>query len=295
MNETENTVCPIIGETPNVNESVVCNVTTTEKLVGIYGLRNKINGKWYVGQSIDIIDRWKDYRKLKCKCQRKLYNALKKYGYGGFEKVVIERCDPIEWILDYREMYWIRHLNSVETGYNLTHGGSRGRLSSETKKLLSEKAKARGPRPDWVRQRISSGKRGIKWSAQQRMKYVPILKTRQSALTDAARKVNTGSHRTTTFKFTDAQKQLMSERRRGKRVSEETKQKMRDSALKRVRKPFSDSAKLNMGNARRGRKHTEETKQKIRLAHMGMKPSEETKNKLRMAFLGKPRKAKTLF
>jgi len=34
-------------------------------MIGIYGIKNKINGKIYVGQSIDIKNRWTSETKLK--------------------------------------------------------------------------------------------------------------------------------------------------------------------------------------------------------------------------------------
>ncbi len=33
-----------------------------EKVCGIYCIENKVNGKKYVGQSIDIYKRWKQHR-----------------------------------------------------------------------------------------------------------------------------------------------------------------------------------------------------------------------------------------
>ena len=137
MNKIEPVECEAIGRTSNENEKEVCNDTTPKKIVGIYGLRNKINGKWYVGQSVDVEHRWVKYENGDCRKQRKLYNALKKYGWSNFEATIIEHCQDVEWILDYREMYWIRHLNSMENGYNLTDGGRGGRKSLETRRLMS--------------------------------------------------------------------------------------------------------------------------------------------------------------
>ena len=108
---------------------------------GIYGLKNKTNGKWYVGQSVDINERWKTYRRYGCKRQIKLYAALIKYGYENFEEVLLETCQQLYWILDYREMYWIQKHQSLANGYNLTKGGggSWGRvLSDETKNKIRQ-------------------------------------------------------------------------------------------------------------------------------------------------------------
>lgn len=139
---------------PNDTTKTIEKPSAKNVCCGIYGLKNKINGKWYVGQSVDVIDRWNHaYKRVKCHTQPKIYNALKKYGYDNFEKIILEECDNVDWILDYREMYWIRSLNSVENGYNATYGGTtnttRGTtLSPKTKNTLSKKSRAQ-----WIRQR----------------------------------------------------------------------------------------------------------------------------------------------
>jgi hypothetical protein len=141
MNDNSSGEWKVIGETLIKNDPVPTKDTT--KIAGIYGLKNKTTGKWYVGQSKDIISRWeRDYKKINCKNQRKLYNALKKYGFDGFDKVVLEECEEIDWIIDYREMYWIRKLDSASKnkGYNLKEGGSGGgKCSVETKQIMRNK------------------------------------------------------------------------------------------------------------------------------------------------------------
>jgi group I intron endonuclease len=129
-----------------------CNDTTndTEKksvkkgCCGIYGLKCKITDKWYIGQSVDIHGRWHyAYELMHCKSQPKIYNALVKYGYDGFEKVVVEECSEVGWILDYRETFWIRYYDSIRGGYNLKEGGATGKVSDETKAKISAAVKGR--------------------------------------------------------------------------------------------------------------------------------------------------------
>ena len=122
--------------------------------MGIYGLRNTTNGKWYVGQSaISIGERWNRYRLCRCKHQRKLYHALLKYGYDAFEKVVLEECIPTTEVLDAREAYWSAYYDSIENGYNIAPPGSSHRLSEETKAILREKATGR-KHSDTARQKM---------------------------------------------------------------------------------------------------------------------------------------------
>ena len=117
-----------------------------KKLVGIYGLRCLKTDMWYIGQSWDIYDRWnKGYELMQCKNQQKIYCALKKYGYDGFEKRIIELCDeniPQE-MLDLKEDLWIKHHNSIEHGYNIRPGGYNNHgwhHSDETKKKMMDRA-----------------------------------------------------------------------------------------------------------------------------------------------------------
>jgi group I intron endonuclease len=105
-------------------------------MIGIYGLRCKTTGKWNIGQSWDIYNRWYvAYELGHCKSQPKIYRALQKYGYDDFEKRVIEMCDPNipQEVLDLKETAWIKHFNSIEYGYNITEGGrgSKGRVCTE--------------------------------------------------------------------------------------------------------------------------------------------------------------------
>lgn len=110
-------------------------------IVGIYGLQNKLKPeKWNIGQSWDIYKRWDDYKMLSCGGQPKIYNAIKKYGYDGFEKRIIEMCDSDidQESLDLKESSWINHYNSIKNGYNLKGGGSKGKHSEETKQKIRE-------------------------------------------------------------------------------------------------------------------------------------------------------------
>lgn len=116
------------------NREIDRNVTTREterpsvkkECCGIYGLRNKINGKWYVGQSVNIYSRWNEYRSGRCWRQKKISNALLKYGTDNFEWNVLEECQPKQ--LNEREIHWISKLDSVKCGYNLTVGGQGGSI-----------------------------------------------------------------------------------------------------------------------------------------------------------------------
>lgn len=104
-------------------------------MIGIYCITNKINGKIYVGQSINIEQRWKAHRTKPYnpndpQYDSFFYRAIRKYGIENFEFSILEQCS--EELLDERECYWIDKLNSFSAGYNLTPGGG-GKTFSKLK------------------------------------------------------------------------------------------------------------------------------------------------------------------
>ena len=92
---------------------------TVKKVRGIYKVTNKINGKVYIGQSVDIGRRWREH--MTAKDDIYFHKAIQKYGVENFEWEVIEQCKKSE--LDEREIYWIEYYDSFNKGYNCTRGG----------------------------------------------------------------------------------------------------------------------------------------------------------------------------
>lgn len=90
-------------------------------MIGIYLITNKVNGKKYVGQSIDIEKRWKDHIRDSKKSEYTIHKAIRKYGVENFEFSVLEECSVDK--LDEREIYWISELDTFNNGYNMTLGG----------------------------------------------------------------------------------------------------------------------------------------------------------------------------
>ena len=67
-------------------------------MIGIYKITNNIDGKCYIGQSIDINNRWIKHRSKPFQVNDKSYNtylyrAIRKYGLDNFTFEVIEKCD----------------------------------------------------------------------------------------------------------------------------------------------------------------------------------------------------------
>lgn len=89
-------------------------------MIGIYKITNQLDGKVYIGQSIDVEERWKQHRRAWRDNSRKalLYEAIRKDGLGNFLFEIIEEC-PKER-LNEREKFWIKKYNSLEDGYNMS-------------------------------------------------------------------------------------------------------------------------------------------------------------------------------
>jgi len=112
------------------------NITKSPKIIGIYKITNP-KGKIYVGQSTDVENRFKYYKKLQCKGQQKLYNSLKKYGPENHNFEKIEECS-VE-LLNEREIYWGNFYNVIKEGLNLKELGIGGRWNEEMKIKFKEK------------------------------------------------------------------------------------------------------------------------------------------------------------
>ena len=107
-------------------------------MVGIYKITNKINGKFYIGQSVDIKRRFTEHKTPHGR-MTSIKLAIKKYGKENFLFEVIEECSIEN--LDAREVYWISKLNPQ---YNRNEGGrgSRGHhVSDDVRQTLSHKNK----------------------------------------------------------------------------------------------------------------------------------------------------------
>lgn len=90
---------------------------------GIYKIENLINGKIYIGQSIEIEKRWKKH--LAAQDDFLIHKAIRKYGKNNFNFTILEECDIMD--LDRKECYWINYYNTIiPNGYNMITGGSNG-------------------------------------------------------------------------------------------------------------------------------------------------------------------------
>lgn len=86
----------------------------------IYKTTNRINGKVYIGQD-------KNNNPSYYGSGKKIQSAIKKYGKENFIKEILEECID-EKHMNEREIYWISYYKSQDRkiGYNISEGGKEG-------------------------------------------------------------------------------------------------------------------------------------------------------------------------
>lgn len=106
-------------------------------MIGIYKITSPSN-KIYIGQSINIEQRWKDYNNMvRCRRQTILYSSFQKYGVENHIFNVIEECNE-DQLLEY-ETYWKEYYKVLDIpSLCCRMDGRGGKLSEETKNKMSK-------------------------------------------------------------------------------------------------------------------------------------------------------------
>jgi group I intron endonuclease len=122
--------------------------------IGIYKITNLINGKCYIGQSINIEKRWGIYKSNVIKLINKypLDKSFIKYGIKNFSFEIIKECPKEN--LNCLEQFFIRVYNSYYKfgfGYNMTLGGQGTirKQTSEERNLRSKIMKGKNKGKHW--------------------------------------------------------------------------------------------------------------------------------------------------
>lgn len=140
-------------------------------MIGIYIIKNKINGKIYVGQTTNFKKRKTQhlnrYKRKDYKEHSRLYKAMHKHGVENFDFIFLEKCSKEK--LNEREMALIEHFDSYKNGYNATKGGNNPvaywegkKRDEETNEKIAEKLRGKswGSHSKEARQKISEGHKG---------------------------------------------------------------------------------------------------------------------------------------
>jgi group I intron endonuclease len=140
----------------------------------IYKITNKLNGKMYVGQTVQkLLDRWSDH----CRpCLGRNVNnsaiasAIRKYGKENFTLEQIDSAENLEQ-LNTMERTYIKALNTLApNGYNLELGGDSKVCHEETKAKISTTLKGRP-----IKNRMNGAPKGRPVSAERRARISKTL------------------------------------------------------------------------------------------------------------------------
>lgn len=106
---------------PKINE-LVLRVIGQRKVTGIYKIIHVDSGRTYVGQSVDIGNRWKQHAKRGSGAEpltaNKLYPAMLEFGLEAFHFEVIEEIADNNK-LNEAEKYWQDYFKAQEFGYSI--------------------------------------------------------------------------------------------------------------------------------------------------------------------------------
>ena len=89
--------------------------------MGIYKITEIATGKCYVGQAVNLADRWRQHIKrgvgAETPTRNKLYPAMREVGPENFTFEIVEQCDRS--LLDAREDYWQEYFHAKEFGFSI--------------------------------------------------------------------------------------------------------------------------------------------------------------------------------
>jgi group I intron endonuclease len=179
---------------------------------------------------VNIHSAWKGrYKSPSCKAQTKIYNALLKYGYDDFEKVVLEECP--KKLLNEREIYWIDYYDSVNNGYNIRKGGNGGGKYGE----FSAEHK----------NRLSASHKGIRFTAEHRTNMSKANKG-QVCTPEQRVKISASWVKRRLVDISEETRRKMSEAHRSCNLTKETRNKL---SLANTKRKHSKRTKTKISNA----------------------------------------------
>src|ERR1700722_14853841 len=108
----------------------------------LYRITNKINGKIYIGQSVDTVRRWYEHKREAAQENPNMLisRAIKKYGNDAFEFEVIAGCKTWEDANEIETLLVAQYNSLVDNGkgYNVALGGYNAPKSEKWKQAMEE-------------------------------------------------------------------------------------------------------------------------------------------------------------
>lgn len=137
----------------------------------VYVHINKTNGKRYYGQTKrDVAQRWENGNGYK-KGQPVFYNAIQKYGWDGFDHIIVAKNLTLEEAneLETKLINQFKTL-SHENGYNILYGGGNRNLPDSVKEKIRQAhtGMISGPCSEERKRKIGNANRGRVFSEESR-------------------------------------------------------------------------------------------------------------------------------
>ncbi len=218
------------------------------KLGAIYKIENSLNGKVYIGQSIEVHRRWYKHKDALRKNAHRSNHLQKAWNFYSDETIwvfsIIDLCNPDKEIMRQREQYWMDLFQSFDEnhGYNMSPAacslrGFTFNLSPETRKKISEirKGKKMGPRSEEYRRKLSEAQKG-KTKTPEHCK----------AISEAKKGKKMGPR-------SEAHRKALSDKMKGRTFTEEWRKKISAALTGKKRGPHSEAHRKALSDAAKKR------------------------------------------
>lgn len=177
----------------------------------IYMATNRLDGKEYVGQTINNLKQRRNEHigaSLNKRDNNYFHSAIRKHGPENFDWEIIQECNSIDQ-LNRLEIFYIGYYDTFGNGYNLTNGGKNILASEETKKRISDAVKGQN-NPFYGKTHSILSREKITEAGKNRG---PVSDETRKKMSDAQRGENNANYGKT---MSDAQKKKLSKAQKGK-------------------------------------------------------------------------------
>lgn len=221
-----------------------------EKISGVYQILNTVNGKRYIGSSVNITQRWNQHKKALEKNKhgnKHLQSAWNRYGCDCFVWSVLEKCEP-SMVLE-REQGYLPKEKTI--GSLRQHGYYNAHPTVDSPKGLTQTKESNRKRGETLKGRVFS---------EEHKRKIGEANSRRVVTVETRRKIT--------------------ERNKERVVTDEERERLRtmNTGVK-----FTEEHRRKISEALKGRKITDTQKSKLSASKIGTKASEETKSKMSAA------------